>query len=282
MIAGAAVFLLSAASACLASLAAFGALRKAFEQYQARYVAPSLLALREMFLFLTPRQLVQLNVAAMLLCAVLGFALCGGLGGAAAAVPGFFAPALAVRALRRRRRQRFEAQLADALQQMATALRAGMAVQQAIDQVARDSAPPLRHEFALLVREARLGMPLDAALAAMAGRVGSGELELVAVSTGIARQLGGNMAEMFEGIAATLRERFRLEGKIAALTSQGKLQGIIVASLPAAMGLFLDTWRPDLIEPMFEGAYGYALLAAIALLQATGFVAIRRIVTIDV
>src|SRR5437016_9412926 len=121
-------------------------------------------------------------------------------------------------------------------------------------------------------------MPLDDALAAMAGRVGSEDLCLVATSTAIARQLGGNMAEMFEAVAGTIRERFRLEGKIAALTSQGKLQGMIVAALPLAVGLFLHSYRPDMVEPMFENAYGYVLIATIAVLQAAGFLAIRRVV----
>ena len=90
------------------------------------------------------------------------------------------------------------------------------------------------------------------------------------------------MAEMFEAIAATIRERFRLEGKIAALTSQGKLQGVIVASLPLAIGAFLGSYRPDLVQPMFESAYGYLLVAAVVVLQGAGFLAIRRVVSVDV
>ena len=146
----------------------------------------------------------------------------------------------------------------------------------------RDAAAPLRQEFGLFTREVKLGTALDDALAAMAGRVGSEDLNLVATSTAIARQLGGNMAEMFEAIAATIRERFRLEGKIAALTSQGKLQGVIVALLPLAVGVFLGSYRPDLVEPMFESAYGYLLVAAVVLLQGAGFLTIRRVVSVDV
>lgn len=280
--AGAVVFLLAAASAALLTLPAFRVLRMAFEEYQRRYVAPSLDALGAMFLFVEPRQLLRLNLAAFVALAAAGYAAGGALLGAVAAAGGFFAPALAVRFYRRRRVRRFDAQLAEALQQMAGALRAGLTLQQAVDQVGRDSPPPLRHEFGLFTREVKLGMGVDAALAAMSERVGSEDLELVAVATSIARQLGGNLGEMLEGIAATIRERFRLEGKIAALTSQGKLQGMIVAALPLLIGLFLDAYRPDLIAPMFEGPYGYVLFSAIVLLQATGFVAIRRIVSIDV
>ncbi len=280
--ASALVSLLAGASAGLFSLSTIAVLRKAYGQYQRAYLAPSLQALREMFLFVEPRQLVRLNVAALALSSAAGLAAGGPLLAAAAAVGGFFAPALAVRVYRGRRVRRFEGQLAEALQQMATALRAGLTLQQAADQAGREATPPLQNEFRLLIREARLGVGFDDALAAMAARVRSDDLDLVVTSAGVARQLGANMAEMFEAIAATIRERFRLEGKIAALTSQGKLQGMVVAALPLAIGSFLELWRPDLVEPMFESAYGYVLLGTIAVLQAVGFLAIRRIVAIDV
>ena len=195
---------------------------------------------------------------------------------------GFFAPALGVRLYRRRRLRRFEGQLADALQQMANALRAGLSFHQAVEQVARDALPPLAQELGLYLKEVKLGVPAGEALSAMAARVGSEDLELLAASTNLARQMGGNLAGMFETIAGTVRERFRLEGRIRALTSQGKLQGIIVAALPVFVAAFLDWYRPDLLQPLFETAYGYALVSAIVLLELTGFVLIHRIVAIDV
>jgi len=275
-------FLLVAAAVFLLALLAFAVLRRAFEQYRARYVARSLRDLSDMFLFVEPRQLVLLNVAAMALLAALGLWAGGPFLCAPAAALGFFAPALGVRVYRRRRLRRFEAQLTEALQQMANALRAGLTFPQAVEQAARDALPPLAQEFGLYVKEVKLGVPAAEALSAMAARVGSEDLELVAASTNLARQMGGNLAEMFETIAATVRERFRLEGKIRALTSQGKLQGMIVATLPLWVAAFLDWYRPDLLQPMFEHAYGYLLVAAIVLLEATGFVLIRRIVAVDV
>jgi len=276
------VSLLTAGSAFFLALLALDALRRAFEQYKRRYLARSLNDLSGMFLFLDPRQILRLNLCALLLLAAGGYWAGGALLAALAAVAGFFAPSLLVRFYRRRRLLRFNAQLADGLQQMANALRAGFTLQQAIEQVGREGNAPLRQELGLLIKEVKLGLPLDDALAAMAKRVGSEELDLMATSTAIARQLGGNLAELFESIAATIRERFRLEGRIAALTSQGKLQGLIVAALPLCVGLFLEAYRPDLIAPMFETAYGYVLVGAVVLLQGTGFVVIRRIVAVDV
>lgn len=276
------VFLLTAASVFFLAFLALDVLHRAFAQYQRRYLARSIDDLSAMFLFIEPRQVLLLNLAALLAFAAAGFWIGGAFFAAVAAVGGFFAPAGAVRFYRRRRIKRFNAQLTEALQQMANALRAGLTFPQAVDQIGRESDAPLRQEFGLFTKEVKLGVPLEQALANMAGRVGSDELELVSTSTGIARQLGGNLAEMFETIAGTIRERFRLEGRIQALTSQGKMQGWIVASLPLFIGLFFNWYRPDLMTPMFENAYGYILIGAILLLEAIGFLLIRRIVAIDV
>ena len=279
---GVAAALLTAGGVTFLVMVVLELLRRAFVQYQARYVTTSLRAFSEMFLFIDPRHLVVMNAAALLLLAAAGCWVGGPLLGAVAGGTGFFAPAIAVRLYRRRRRSLFDAQLTDALQQMANALRAGLTFQQASEQVARESNAPLGQELGLYVKEVKLGISSEEALSAMARRVGSEDLELVATSTNIARQLGGNLADMFDTIADTIRERFRLEGKIRALTSQGKMQGMIVATLPLWVGLFLDSYRPDLMRPMFEHAYGYVLVGAIALLEAIGFVLIRRIVNIDV
>jgi len=122
------------------------------------------------------------------------------------------------------------------------------------------------------VKEVKLGVPLEEALINMGRRVGSDDLELVVVATNIARQLGGNMAEMFETISNVIRERFRLEGKIDALTSQGKLQGWVVAAMPAILGMVLNYMRPDLMEPMMDHWFGYILVTIIAIMEVLGVV----------
>jgi len=274
--------LLIAASVFFLGLVAVRVLERAFEQYKDRYVVRSMNELSDMFLFVEPSQLFFLNLAAMALLATVGFWLRGTAAACALAVAGFFAPIGAVRFYKLRRLKRFETQLSDALQQMANSLRAGLTLPQAIEHVGRESRAPLGQEFGLFVKEVKLGVSVEEGLANMAERVGSEDLELVVTSTNIARTLGGNMAEMFETTAATIRERFRLEGKIKSLTSQGKLQGVIVAALPLGVGFAFNWVRPDLVQPMFDGWYGYALVGIILVLEAIGFVLIRKIVTIDV
>jgi tight adherence protein B len=273
---------LTAASVFFLALVAVRVLDRAFEEYKARYVVRSMNELSDMFLFLDPGQLFFINLAVMTLLATVGFWLRGATAAVAFAVAGFFAPVLAVRFYRKRRLKRFDTQLTEALQQMANSLRAGLTLPQAIEHIGRETPAPLGQEFGLFVKEAKLGVPVEEGLVSMAARVGSEDLELVVTSTNIARQLGGNMAEMFETTAATIRERFRLEGKIKSLTSQGKLQGIIVAALPIGVGFAFNWVRPDLVQPMFDGWYGYVLVLIVAILEAVGFVLIRKIVTIDV
>jgi tight adherence protein B len=275
--------LLVAGSVFFFTLVIIGVLSKAYEQYQERYVAKSMSDLSDMFLFIDPRQMMVLNIASMCLLGTLGYViLANPLVGLAAFIFGFFAPMMAVRYYRRRRVKRFNAQLVEALQAMANAFKAGLTFPQAIEQVAREAQPPLSQEFGLFVKEVKLGVPLEEALINMSKRVGSEDLELVVVSTNVARQLGGNMAEMFETISQTIRERFRLEGKIDALTSQGKMQGWIVASMPAVLGIVINYMRPDLMEPMLAHTFGYVLVLMICVMEALGIFLIRRIVNIDI
>jgi tight adherence protein B len=276
------VLLLVTGSVFFFSLVIFTVLAKAYEQYQERYVAKSMNDLSDMFLFIDPRQMLVLNVASMCLLGILSYIIFNPILCVGSTIFGFFLPMLMVKYYRKRRIKKFNVQLVDALQAMANAFKAGLTFPQAIEHVSKEAQPPLSQEFGLFVKEVKLGVPLEEALVNMAKRVGSDDLELVVVSTNIARQLGGNMAEMFETISTVIRERFRLEGKIDALTSQGKLQGWIVAAMPAVLGMVLNSMRPDLMEPMMNHLFGYVLVTVIAIMEALGILIIRRIVNIDI
>jgi tight adherence protein B len=274
--------LMTTASVFFFCLVMFGVLTKAFEQYQERYVTRSMNDLSDMFLFIDARQMMVLNVSMFFLSGMLGYLALNPVLGVILAGVGFFFPMLLIRFYRRRRIRKFNVQLVDALQAMANAFKAGLTFPQAIEHISKEAMSPLGQEFGLFVKEVKLGVPLEEALINMGKRVGSEDLDLVVVSTNIARQLGGNMAEMFETISATIRERFRLEGKIDAITSQGRMQGWIVSALPIALGVALNYMRPDLMEPMLDHWFGMVLIAAIALMEFLGILIIRKIVAIDV
>lgn len=276
------VLLLVTGSVFFFSLVIFTVLSKAYEQYQERYVVKSMNDLSDMFLFIDARQLLVLNIASMCLLGILSYIIFNPLMCVAATIFGFFLPIILVKHYRQRRIKKFNVQLVDALQAMANAFKAGLTFPQAIEHVAREAQAPLAQEFGLFVKEVKLGVPLEEALVNMGRRVGSDDLELVVVATNIARQLGGNMAEMFETISNVIRERFRLEGKIDALTSQGKLQGWVVAAMPAILGMVLNYMRPDLMGPMMDHWFGYVLVTLVAIMEVMGVLIIRRIVNIDI
>jgi tight adherence protein B len=274
--------LLTTGSVFFFALVIFGVLSKAYEQYQERYVVRSMNDLSDMFLFIDGRQMMVLNICTMGLMIIAGWLLFNPLVTVMMTIVGFFTPMWTIRFYRARRIKRFNVQMVDALQAMANAFKAGLTFPQAIEQVGKEAQSPLAQEFSLFVKEIKLGVPLEEALINMSKRVGSDDLDLVVISTNISRQLGGNMAEMFEVLSGAIRERFRLEGKIDAMTSQGRMQGWIVSSMPPALGLVLNYMRPDLMEPMMDSWFGYILVALIGIMEVLGILVIRKIVNIDV
>jgi tight adherence protein B len=279
---GGIVLLLVAGSVFFITLVVYSVLLKGLEQYRQRYLNRKIEDLSEMFLFIDPNQLTLLSLAIMVVMFLFGVLFFGWIFTVLLTVAGFFFPTLLVRYYRRRRIRMFNLQLVDALTQISNSLKAGQTLLQAFDGVSKDLPAPLSQEFGLLLKEARLGVSLDDALSNMAARVGCDDLDLMVTSSNISRSMGGNMAEMFETLAATIRERYRIEGRIHALTAQGKLQGWIVASLPLILWFVMDWLRPDLMAPMLKHWFGYVVIGVIVFMEALGVLLIRRIVNIDV
>ena len=252
------------------------------EQYEDRYATKGTETLEGMFMFVSPRQILVLSLCAAIVFALLGIAAINVVAGIILGVLGFIFPLMGIRHLRKKRVKKFDRQLVDSLVQMAAAFKAGLTLPQAVENVAREMPPPIGQEFDLLVKELKLGVSVEESLENLAGRVGSEDLELVVTSTNVSRKLGGNMAEMFDIIASTIRERFRLEGKIQSLVAQGKMQAWVVGMMPLVLGLVLNHCRPDLMQPMLHHRFGYILIGAIILMEIMGMWMIRRIINIDV
>ncbi len=276
------IVLLVFAATFLLALIIMSVISRGIEQYEQKFLSRSAQDLGEMFYFIDARQLLILDVACAIGLGLIGFAAANILVAVLLAGAGGLAPFYGIKYLRQRRIQRFEQQLVDALAQMSAAFKAGLTLPQAAENVAKEAAAPLGQEFGLFVKELKLGVAVEEALNNMADRVGSEDLHLVATATNVARKLGGNMAEMFDIISQTIRERFRLEGRIRALTAQGKLQGWVVGAMPLVLGLVLNYMRPDLMGPMLQSKFGYGLVIAIVVMEALGIWMIRRIVAIDV
>lgn len=198
------------------------------------------------------------------------------------AVAGFAIPRLYLGNLEAKRRRLFDAQLLDALTILAGAMKAGMSLLQAIEQVTREMGPPIRQEFACALQENRVGKPVIRALQDMKSRIGSEDLRITVDAIGIAQETGGVLSEVLAKIAETIRARNRIRSKINTLTAQGRLQGIIMSLLPWGLAAILFALDRDLIRPMFTTTTGQVMLGVIAALELAGWVVIRRMVTFDV
>ena len=204
-------------------------------------------------------------------------------------VIGFFLPRFWLARRRNGRLGAFNKQLPDTITLIANALRAGSSFLQAIELVVRETRPPISTEFSRVIREVNLGLPFEQALENMVRRVRSDDLELMATAIAIQHQVGGNLAEILDSIAYTIRERIRIKGEIRTLTAQQRLSGYVVAGLPIGLAAFLFVAAPGFMDPMFDSRAsliglpaGVIVLAMGGVMMFIGFMLIRKIVDIEV
>lgn len=198
------------------------------------------------------------------------------------AVLAALAPSVYVRWRQSQRSKQVEQQLPEVLAAIANSLKAGCSFFQAVELIARESEPPLAEEFALVNKEMSLGADTEFALENLVKRVVSDDLELVVTAVLIQRQVGGNLSEILDSIAGTIRERIRIKGEISTLTAQGRISGLVISALPFALTIFIYLLNPDYIRPLFSEPLGRAMLIVGLGGQAAAAFLIRRIVNIRV
>jgi tight adherence protein B len=187
-----------------------------------------------------------------------------------------------VRAAAERERRKFEMQLPDNLQVVASAMRAGQSFTGALSVAVEDAAEPARRELNRTVTDERLGMPVDEALARAAERMRSEELEYVGLVARLQRDSGGNTAEVIDRVTETIRERAELKREVRTLTAQGRLSGSIVSALPLLLVAVLGATSPGYFDPLIHEPAGRVLIVIGCLLLGVGWLAIRRVVAIKI
>jgi tight adherence protein B len=201
------------------------------------------------------------------------------------ALVGFGVP-LGVRAYIKRRLERqrrlFADQLADNLQVIASAMRAGHSFIGALAVAVDDAPEPARTEFRRVVADERLGVPLEDALGVVVRRMQSRDLEQVVLVATLQRQTGGNTAEVIDRVAETIRERSELRRIVRILTAQGRMSRWVVTSLPVGLLLMITLINPGYMDPLYGTTLGHVLLLLSAAMVAAGSFVIKRIVTIRV
>ncbi len=256
---------------------------KGLARYREQFTEQANVRLREMFLFMDPQRLYAMQLGLMLLSAAVAWVVSESWPVVLAVlVLALVLPRFVLRYMRRRRLDSIEQQLPDALLIVAGGLRAGTSLSSALQQFVKESRPPITQEFSLVLREQRLGVSLDQALSSLDSRVPLQGMTLAVSAMRIASETGGGLAEALERTSETLRAKLAMEGKIRALTSQGKLQAIVVGLLPVVLILALLRMEPVDMGKLFTTQIGWAVLVIVAILEILGVLLIRKIVAIDV
>lgn len=176
----------------------------------------------------------------------------------------------------------FVLQMIDALSLMSNGLKSGLSVVQSLGLVAQEMPNPIQQEFNLILSENKLGVSVEDAFTNLSKRVKSSDVEMFVTSVNILKETGGNLAETFDTIVNTLRERIKVEKKIQAMTAQGLMQGYFVMAIPPILGAYFYMTDPEAMMPLFVTWPGWIILAIILALEVIGYLVIVKIITIDV
>lgn len=195
---------------------------------------------------------------------------------------GWKIPGRVIDVLQKRRITRFVLQMVDGLSLMSNAMRSGLNVPQALQLVTDELPNPIAQEFTLVMSQNKLGVTLEDAMSNLSIRMPHDDIEMFTTSVNILKETGGNLAETFDSISYTIRERIKVESKIQAMTAQGVMQGVIVVLMPFALGAILYTIDPERISPMFTTLPGWIMLLFMMTLQAIGAFTIWKIVQVRV
>jgi tight adherence protein B len=183
---------------------------------------------------------------------------------------------------RKKRQKTMAEQLPDVLSILASSLRAGHSFLQALDQVAGEIKEPSAGEFHRVVSEIRLGRSIDDAMNEMADRVGSEDMRWAVMAVNIQRQVGGNLAEVLDIVANTVRERAYVQRQVRVLSAEGRLSIAILTALPFGIFFYLALVNPEYVAPLFNTMIGRILLLVGGTLMGLGVFVMTRIVRIDV
>ncbi len=195
---------------------------------------------------------------------------------------GYMLPAQWVSSKRRKRTTRINAQLVDLLGMVSNSLKSGYGLMQSFEFSGKQLPDPLGMEVRRMLREATLGMSAEQALNLLGTRIDSKDMDMVITAINIQRSVGGNLAEILDNVAHTMRERERIRGEISTLTSQQKLTGVVIGGLPIFMFMIFMVINPDYMSLLFTTMAGRGIIAAATVMEIMGYFTIKRIIAIEV
>lgn len=200
----------------------------------------------------------------------------------AAAFSGLVIPNIIIRQLEKLRKAKFAGQLVDGLMLLSGSLKAGLSLTQAFEALVEEMPAPISQEFSLVVRQNRMGIPIEDCLTKLKQRMQCEELDMIVTVILVARETGGDITTIFSNLVLTIRERSRLLGKVKALCSQGKLQGNIMMFLPIVFGYSVYKLDPSFVNILMNDPQGRGLLIYAIISEILGIIFISRLSKIEI
>ncbi|OGT31688.1 MAG: secretion system protein F [Gammaproteobacteria bacterium RBG_16_51_14] len=239
--------------------------------------------MEDMFMFFDAGRLFYFNMLAIFLLPALTWLLTGDpITSVVVLVMIAVLPGIFYKSMRKKRLKRFEEQLPDGLMMLSGSMRAGASLNLALEGLVKEQPAPLSQEFELFMREQKIGVDFEISLDHMEKRIPLQDFAMLVSALRINREIGGNLAEILESLADTLRRKQQMEGKIESLTAQGKLQGIVMTGLPILLGVLLYFLERDAMEKLWTTPIGWGVLVVIVIMESMGYIMIRKITSIDV
>ncbi|HSL93749.1 MAG TPA: type II secretion system F family protein [Bacillota bacterium] len=198
------------------------------------------------------------------------------------ALVGYLVPGLVLSAFLKKRTRLAEQQLTEFLGLAANALRAGHSFQQALDLAGREMPDPMGFELRRSLREVSLGLSVEEALLRLNERLPSADLDLIITAVLIQRQVGGDLASIFDGISATIRGRQKLKGQVKSLTAQGRMSGWVISLLPVGLLVIITLINPEHTSLLWRSSIGIVMLVVGIVSQFVGIMVIKKVVNIDI
>jgi tight adherence protein B len=240
--------------------------------------------LHRLFLEVSPQEFVIIHLGIIMGFIVLFYMIFGGMGSAlAVGLPiGIVAPRFWLKRMWAKRIRMIDEQVEEAMVYMSNSFKANPSLPEAVQDVCNSMGPPISQEFSVVLREYKLGTPLDQALINMQRRINSRNMGLAVAALLVGRTVGGNIPKILEDIAATVRESYRLERVIDQQTAQGKMQAWVIGLAPAGICGVFYLMDPTLIRPLFNSFFGYIVLFIAVMLNVSGVAIMLKIIKIEV
>ncbi len=234
-------------------------------------------------LTINAKEYLFIRIAAGLVLSVIGMMFTPIPALAIAGIPlGFLATGFWLKRKKTSRLHKMESQLVELLQMLSSGLRAGFGLLQALEAASEQTPAPLQLEIRRTLRDTAMGASVEQALTSLNERVGSPDFDIVITAILIQRSVGGNLAEILDNVAHTMRERERIKGEIRTLTSQQRMTGYVIGGIPIGLLLIFMTISPEFTSLLFTDKLGRMMLMGAAVSETLGFLVIQKIVNIEI